>query len=118
MKASLISLAGIAALACSITVHAECVYPKAPDTIPDGKSASEPQMIAAMSAFKQYNLDVDAYLTCLDEETTARTKEASGASAIMQIKAMQSKKRSSATDERQAKIDAFNKQVRTFKAKS
>lgn len=100
-----------------MSVHAECTYPKAPDSIPDGKTASEPEMIAAMSAFKQYNLDVDAYLACLDVETTTKAKEAAGASAIMQIKAMQSKKRASATDERQAKIDAFNKQVRSFKSK-
>ena len=98
-------------------VRAECTYPKPPYTIPDSSKATEQEMVAAMSAFKQYNADVDAYLACLDEETAAKTKEASGAGAIMQIKAMQSKKRSSATDERQAKIDAFNKQVRTFKAK-
>lgn len=116
MKASLISLAALS-LAFSLAAHAECSYPKAPDGLPDGKSASEQEMVAAMSAFKQYNTDVDAYLACLDEETVAKSKEAGGASAIMQIKAMQSKKRASATDERQAKIDEFNKQVRSFKAK-
>lgn len=97
--------------------QADCTYPKPPDNIPDGKSAAEPEMLAAMAAFKQYNTDVDAYLVCLDEETKTKTQEASGASAIVQIKAMQSKKRSSATDERQAKIDEFNKQVRAFKGK-
>lgn len=117
MKASLISLLGALSLACSVSAYAECAYPKAPDAIPDGKTASEPEMVAAMSAFKQYNADVDKYLSCLDEETVEKSKEAGGASAIMQIKAMQSKKRSSATDERQAKIEEFNKQVRTFKAK-
>lgn len=116
MKASLISFTALS-LAFSLSAHAECSYPKAPDSLPDGKSASEPEMVAAMSAFKQYNTDVDAYLACLDEETAAKSKEAGAASAIMQIKAMQSKKRSSANDERQAKIDEFNKQVRTFKAK-
>lgn len=100
-----------------LTAQADCTYPKPPDAVPDGKTASEPEMIAAMAAFKKYNTDVDAYLVCLDEETSAKTKDAAGASAIMQIKAMQSKKRSSASDERQAKIDEFNKQVRTFKSK-
>lgn len=97
--------------------HADCTYPKPPDKVPDGKTAAEPEMLAAMAAFKQYNTDVDAYLTCLDQETAEKTKEAGGAGAIMQIKAMQSKKRSSATDERQAKIEEFNKQVRAFKSK-
>lgn len=117
MKASLISLAGVLSLASSVSAYADCAYPKAPDAIPDGKTASESEMMAAMSAFKQYNADVDKYLGCLDEETAAKSKEAGGTSAILQIKAMQSKKRSSATDERQAKVDEFNKQVRTFKAK-
>lgn len=113
----LISLAGVISLACSMSAHAECAYPKAPDALPDGKTASEPEMMAAMSAFKQYNTDVDSYLACLDQETAEKSKDAAGASAILQIKAMQSKKRASATDERQAKIDEFNKQVRTFKTK-
>jgi hypothetical protein len=108
-----------ASLLC-MTSHvalAECTYPKAPDAMPDPKVATQPEMIAAMSVFKQYNSDVDAYVTCLDEETTAKTKEATGVSAIIQIKAIQAKKKSAAMDERQAKVEAFNKAVRDFKAK-
>lgn len=99
------------------TALADCTYPKAPDVMPDGNAASKDDMIAAMAAYKQYNTDVDAYTACLDQETAEKVKEAAGAGAIMQIKAMQTKKKSSATEERQAKIDEFNKQVRTFKAK-
>lgn len=97
--------------------HADCVYPKAPESMPDPKTATQPDMIAAMSAFKQYNTDVDAYVVCLDEETAAKAKDAAGAGAIMQIKAIQAKKKTAATDERQAKIEAFNKAVRDFKAR-
>jgi hypothetical protein len=112
-----LALSGVLSLCLlGAAAQADCTYPKPPDAV-DGKTASEPQMLAAMAAFKQYNTDVDAYLACLDTETAEKSKEASGASAIMQIKAMQSKKKSSATDERQAKIDEFNKQVRAFKSK-
>lgn len=97
--------------------HADCAYPKPPESMPDPKTATQPDMIAAMAAFKQYNSDVDAYVVCLDEETTAKSKEAAGAGAIMQIKAIQAKKKTAATDERQAKIEAFNKTVREFKAR-
>jgi hypothetical protein len=72
-------------------------------------------MISAMSTFKQYNADVEAYLSCLDGETEAKIKEAGAAGAIMQLKAIQQKKRSSATDEREAKVSNFNEQVRAFK---
>ncbi len=110
-------MVGVFTVALGSTAQAECSFPKAPDAIPDGKSASEQEMIAAMAAFKQYNTDVDAYVACLDTETADKVKEASGAGAIMQIKSMQSKKKTSATDERQAKVNTFNEQVRTFKAR-
>ena len=117
MKVSLISVVGIFAVALSSSAYADCAFPKAPDAIPDGKTASQQEMLDAMAAFKQYNSDVDAYMTCLDSETEAKIKEAGGASAIMQLKAMQQKKRSSANDERTAKVTSFNEQVRTFKSR-
>jgi len=111
------ALAGMA-LVCSVAVHAECVYPKAPDSIPDGKSASEQEMVAAMTAFKQYNTDVNTYLSCLDQETTSKVSEAGGsAGQIVQIKALQSKKHNAAVEELQVKAAAFNEQVRLFKSK-
>lgn len=117
MKVSLFSIAGILALSLSVSAHAECSFPKAPDAIPDGKTASEPEMISAMAAFKQYNTDVDGYLACLDTETEAKIKESGAAASILQLKAIQQKKRSSATDERVAKVSTFNEQVRAFKAR-
>lgn len=117
MKKHLLILGGAALGLTSHIALADCTYPKAPDAIPDPKTASQPDMLAAMATFKQYNADVDAYVACLDTETADKIKEAGGAGAIMQIKSMQAKKKSSATDERQAKIDAFNKAVREFKAK-
>lgn len=117
MKKTLMTLGSVLLCASSSMAFADCNYPKAPDAMPDPKTATEPEMIAAMSAFKQYNSDVDAYVACLDAETTAKVKDTGAAGAIMQIKAMQAKKKSAATDERQAKIDAFNKAVREFKAK-
>lgn len=96
--------------------QADCAYPKPPGEIPNPKAATEAEMIEAMKNFKAYNADVDAYVTCLDKETEEKVKEASAAGAIMQIKAIQAKKKSSATDERQATIESFNKAVREFKA--
>lgn len=113
----MIGLIGMVSLGLGMAAQADCAFPKAPDSIPDGKTASEAEMLGAMSAFKAYNSEVDAYLSCLDQETNDKIKEAGGAGAIMQIKALQAKKRGSATDERQAKVDSFNEQVRAFKAR-
>ena len=117
MNKSLLSWGGSFLCLASSLAFADCTYPKAPDAMPDPKSATQPEMIAAMTSFKAYNAEVDAYVACLDEETSAKVKDAGGAGAIMQIKAMQAKKKSAALDEREAKIDSFNKAVRAFKSK-
>lgn len=98
----------------AFTAQADCPYPKAPGAIPSGSTASEPEMLAAMQAFKAYNDEVKAFQTCLDAES--KDKAASG-SQTMQFKAMQSKKLAAAVEELESKAKAFNEQVRIFKAK-
>jgi hypothetical protein len=117
MKMKLLFLSGTLMCLATNLAFADCTFPKPPDAMPDAKTATQPEMIAAMAAFKQYNADVDAYVVCLDDDTAAKVKEAGGAGAIMQIKAIQSKKKSAALDERAAKIETFNKSVREFKAR-
>lgn len=114
IKTSLLSLAGMLVLATA--AQADCVYPKAPATIPNGSTASEADMSAAAAAFKQYNTDVTAYLSCLQDETAAKSANVSAGQAI-QIKSMQSKKHNSAVDELEANVAKFNEQVRAFKNK-
>lgn len=94
--------------------HADCPYPKAPAAIPNGSTASEPEMLAAMQAFKAYNDEVKAFQACLDAES--KDKAAAGGQT-MQFKAMQSKKLTAAVEELESKAKAFNEQVRIFKAK-
>ena len=107
------SLATLALLACS-TALAECSFPKAPGAIPDGKVASEAEMVEAMKLFKAYNDEVAAFGTCLEEETRAK---ASGTAQLMQLKSLQMKKHNAAVDELQTKAKLFNEQVRIFKAR-
>jgi predicted nucleic acid-binding Zn-ribbon protein len=98
----------------SLSAHADCIYPKAPASIPDGKSATEAEMLSAMTAFKAYDADVKAFGACLDEETK---QKAAGTAQLMQIKTMQSKKLNAAVEELQSKAKEFNEQVRAFKAR-
>lgn len=106
--------AAIALLAFSFSVNADCAFPKAPATIPDGNSASEAEMIAAMQAFKAYNDEVTAFGECLDQETKDK---AAGTAQLMQLKTMQTKKHNAAVAELQEKAKLFNEQVRIFKAR-
>lgn len=113
-----VCIAACLAMAMWQSASADCTYPKAPESIPDGSTASEGEMVTAMSTFKQYNSDVTAYLTCLDTETSDKAKEAGGAvSAIVQMKALQAKKHNAAVAELKGLADKFNLQVRTFKAR-
>lgn len=96
------------------SAQADCPFPKAPATIPDGKTAAEADMLAAMNAFKAYNEEVKAFQACLDAET--KEKAASGG-GTMQFKSMQSKKLAAAVEELEGKAKLFNEQVRIFKAR-
>jgi hypothetical protein len=106
--------AALALAAFSFQSHAECAYPKAPAAIPDGKTASEPEMVAAMAAFKTYNEEVNAFGACLDAETKEKS---AGTAQLMQLKTMQTKKLNAAVAELQTKAKEFNEQVRVFKAR-
>lgn len=117
MRVSL-CIAACLAMAVWQSASADCTYPKAPETIPNGSTASESEMVTAMTAFKQYNTDVTTYLACLDDETAGKTKDAGGSvTAIMQMKAMQAKKHNSAVAELKELADKFNSEVRTFKSR-
>nr|WP_298727934.1 hypothetical protein [uncultured Steroidobacter sp.] len=116
MNRKLLTIGAAFALAFGVaTAQAECAFPKAPATIPDGKTASEQEMVAAMQAFKAYNDAVNAFGACLEEETKSK---AAGTAQLMQLKTMQTKKHNAAIDELQAKAKLFNEQVRVFKARS
>ena len=43
------------AYSVSLAAHADCVLPPAPSKIPDGKTASEQEMVTAMQTLKEYN---------------------------------------------------------------
>lgn len=110
----------VVAIALSVlgaNAYAECSYPKGLDSIPDGSTASEAEMKAAMDAFKSYNDAVNAYGACLDEETNSK-QSTMAAAQIRQMKTIQSKKYNSAVEELKAKAEKFNSQVRVYKARA
>ena len=101
--------------------HAECVYPPAPTALPDGKTATEAEMMAGMQAVKAYDKAVNEYLSCLDAEKQQRL-EAMGPDApkeqIRQINAIHSKRYNAAVSELEQRAAQFNEQVRIYKNRS
>ena len=87
---------------------AECQLPPAPNKIPDGKTATEPEMRTAMQTIAQYKGDVDTYLKCLSfERKQGHVSDAQEATL-----------HNSAIDTLETVANKFNAQVRTFKARS
>jgi hypothetical protein len=100
--------------------NAECTYPKEPANTPDGATATQDQMVEGMKAVKEYNGQVTAYLSCLEQEMNSRV-EAAGPDApaeqIEQIKAIHTKRHNAAVEALEAHAARFNEQVKTFKAR-
>lgn len=97
---------------------AECIYPRATTEIPDGKTASQEQIVTAMNAVKKYNEDINAYLSCLEmeSETQIAALPEPTPEQIKQIKGIQTAKHNAAVDELESYATKFNAQLKAFKA--
>jgi hypothetical protein len=104
--------------------HAEgtCTYPRAPDQLPDGTTATKEQMIAAKNDVSRYNTDMNAYLDCIKLEIEAATPKdpsklspADKKKADEQLKIL-TQKNNAAVDELQALVGRFNDQLKAYKA--
>ena len=106
------------ALAAAGSANAACIYPRAPDRLPDGATATYEEMVAGQKAVQQFNEDINAYNACLDLEMVTLEKSGSyDENRLTELRAMQAKKNNAAVDEVQAIADRFNEQLRIFKAR-
>jgi hypothetical protein len=98
--------------------HAECVYPRSPANVPDGRTATSEQMLTGMKEVKEYNELVTAYLACLDEKMNEDITQAGPEATpevLAQIKAINAKRHNAAIEALESHAARFNEQVRTFK---
>ena len=106
MSSLLIFAAGVAPVA-----QAACEYP-AEVKIPDGKSATQEEISAASAAVKKYLADMEAYTSCLDAEAASVPVE----QQTPEAKALHVKRYNAAVDAMEVTANAFNEQLRAFKA--
>jgi uncharacterized protein YfkK (UPF0435 family) len=105
-------------LAASGAAEAACIYPRAPDRVPDGATATYEEMAAAQKAVQQFNNDINSYNACLDLEMTMLEQSGNlDENRLAELREMQAKKNNAAVDEVQALADRFNEQLRIFKAR-
>jgi hypothetical protein len=95
--------------AAAPTAQAACTYP--PEvTIPEGKTATKPEMQAANAAVKEYMAKVDEYLACLDKE------EADLGDAVTdEQKQLHTSRHNAAVDALNAVAARYNEQVQAYK---
>ncbi len=114
---------------CGAAAHGACTYPKAPQNIPDGETATKEQMVAAKQDFTKYNEEMTAYLNCIklehDETLASMQKEAPATdeekqaleAKKLEFERQQTEKHNAAVDEVTATVERFNEQVRLYKKK-
>jgi len=108
----------VLALLAAGAAQAACIYPRAPERVPDGRTATYDEMAAAQKAVQLFNEDITAYNACLDLEISSLAQ--SGAfdeNQLNERRAIQAKKNNAAVDAVQAVADQFNEQLRIFKAR-
>jgi hypothetical protein len=111
-------------LALGATADAACVYPQAPQTFPNGASATKDEMLTAQASVKEYSKNVqEVYLPCLEQEqndTIAALDPADPEFAAKKTaaEAIHAKKHNAALDELQAVAARWSEEIKAFQAKS
>ena len=112
-----LTLALVALLAAG-AAQATCIYPRAPERLPDGRTAAFEEMAAAQKAVQQFNDDINAYNTCLDmEQSAAETSGQFDQNRLAELRSIQAMKNNAAVDAVQEVVDQFNEQLRIFKSR-
>ena len=128
MKAFFVLSASVA-LCAGHAAYADCSYPTAPDHLPDGRTATMAEMVAAQKSVKEYDTAINAYLACIKlehddtaskmpqpkpgEKPTAEQKK-----AMDDLDRVEVQKHNAAIDADHSVADRFNEQVRAFKSRS
>ena len=120
MKRSASLLALPLMLALGAGAHAACVYPQAPQALPNGSKATKEEMLAAQTQVKEYSKTVqEVYLPCLESEKTESIAALDNMDPEYTLKkanieTMHAKKHNAALDELQAVADRWNTERKAF----
>lgn len=109
-------------LAFGAVAQADCVYPQAPQSLPNGGKATKDQMLVAQAEVKQYSKAVqETYLACLESEKSASiaaldNMDPEYTQKKSAIESMHAKKHNAALDELTALADRWSQELKAFSA--
>jgi hypothetical protein len=101
---------------------ADCVYPQAPQALPNGTKATKDEMIAAQGQVKEYSAAVqEKYLPCLEKEkvdyiAALDNMDPEYTAKKTAIEDVHAKKHNAALDELQAVAARWSEELKAFKA--
>jgi hypothetical protein len=102
-------LTGFSQESASGEVSGKCKYPKQPE-IPNGRTATEAELVAAQKEMKAYIKEGDEYIACI-----SKVEESWGSEASDDQKAIIVLFNNKVVDDMQAVADLFNAAVRAYK---
>ncbi len=111
-------------LAFGATAEAACVYPQAPQKLPNGAQATKDEMLAAQADLKTYRSAVEeTYLPCLQKEqddaiAALDNMDPEYTNKKAAIEAMHAKKHNAALDELTATAARWSEELKAFSAAS
>lgn len=120
MKLSTTLLALPLLLACGAAAEAACVYPQAPQSLPNGTQATKEEMLAAQAVVKEYKTNVEGvYLPCLEQEKSAAVAaldnmDAEYTAKVAAIDAVHAKKHNAALDELTALVNRWAEERKAY----
>jgi hypothetical protein len=100
--------------------YADCTYPKGPDKVPDGATATRAEMLAAQKQMQAYNDEVKKYQDCLQADYDSAVQKAGDSLKKEQKESMYKimvQKSNSAQDEVETLTQRFNEQIRAYNNK-
>jgi len=109
-------------LAVSAGAQADCVYPQAPQNLPNGGKSNKDEMLTAQGQVKQYSKDVqETYLPCLEAEKVASiaaldSMDPEYTNRKAAIEEMHAKKHNAALDELTALADRWSQELKAYNA--
>ena len=101
---------------------ADCVYPQAPQALPNGAKATKDEMLAAQAQVKEYSAAVqEKYLPCLEKEkadyiAALDNMDPEYTAKKTAIEDVHAKKHNAALDELQAVAARWSEELKAFKA--
>ena len=107
----LLTSALVAVVAAGLGFGAVACENPAAVVIPDGKSSTIDQMLAAQGQVKAYQAAMTAFLACIDAEL-----EAEGTEAPDEFKSLMVSRHNAAVSEMEGVAAAFNDQIKAYRA--